>query len=573
MTREPGCSTRWAPTEAFGTAIRVELDVLTDTLDAVGDLLMAEAVHQAVLGNSERAAAALDALDRQGPIPDISVVRTPRTGTSISHRVIVELGRDRPDVAWRRRSDIRSTAEPRVDAWVASVLGDPAGYRFAAEVVVPGAPDPSDPDAGVTDQVVDTVTVTLADLGMSALSSVASIQSGDKERTEFEHRLELEFLAAASLPDGARLRPLPGPGPDAPAGTVGLADFLATAAATMDLLGSARPADVADLAHPSVHSVTGVDVAELSGRVDAVAAAVDAIASVDPATLGGFTDAALADLIEGAAELGIRGTIPTSGERVHLEQIAASAIGQAMTRAAHAAEHDGHAGGDGLNAVRALLAQMGALLGAHIPIVPLVDLSDSVSGPIDLSAADPATTGSDPLAAATWLHRHAPVRPGVERLWVVLADAESRGVEIDPTQLVPVQLPHRPGAEWVGLDQELASDAADTSIVMLRAPDRRKLVVPFAGLVVDQWAEQVPGDTEATGVSFHFDAPARGRPRPHCWPSIPTPKPNDGANRSCSTSSTRPPASLGCALSTSTTSPPPVACCPPPTWRSAWSRS
>ena len=44
------------------------LDELVDTVDAVGDLALAEIVHQVVLGNPARAGATLDALSR-GLVP------------------------------------------------------------------------------------------------------------------------------------------------------------------------------------------------------------------------------------------------------------------------------------------------------------------------------------------------------------------------------------------------------------------------------------------------------------------------------------------------------------------------
>lgn len=494
------------------TAIRAELETLADALDAVGDLLMAESVHQAVLGNADRAAAALDALDRQSPIPDVSVVRTPRSGPGISHRVLIELDRDRPDTSWPRTPDTRSAAEPRVDAWVSHVLGDPAGYRFAADVVVAGTPDPAQPDAPVPDRTVDTVVVTLADLGMSALSSVLSIQGGDQEMSEFERRLQLEFLAAATLPEGARLVPRPGAGAGARADAVGLHEFLATASAIVSLLGAARPADVADLAHPTLDVAPGVDLDELRARVAAAFAAVAAVADTDPASLAAMSDSALGALLQRAADLGVRSAIPVSGERRHLEELAAGAIAQAVRRRSNADEHAGSAAGSGVvAAVRALTAQMGALLGTHLPVVPIVEVPTDVAGPLGQSMADPALAG--PLAATTWLHRHAAVRPAVERLWVVLAGAEARGAGVDAAQLVASQLPHRPGTPWVGLDGPLPDDPPDTSIVVLRSPEAAGVGARFAGLSIDQWAEQVPGASETTGVSFHFDAPGARPPQ------------------------------------------------------------
>ncbi len=55
-----------------------ELDQLASFYDAVCDVMVAEAVHQNMLGNNERAGAVLAALDRQGVPPRMEFVRAPR---------------------------------------------------------------------------------------------------------------------------------------------------------------------------------------------------------------------------------------------------------------------------------------------------------------------------------------------------------------------------------------------------------------------------------------------------------------------------------------------------------------
>ena len=60
---------------------------LLDVHDALADLALAEGVHQAVLGNYDRAAATLDATRRARFPPEPEVVRTPRSGIALTHRV------------------------------------------------------------------------------------------------------------------------------------------------------------------------------------------------------------------------------------------------------------------------------------------------------------------------------------------------------------------------------------------------------------------------------------------------------------------------------------------------------
>ncbi len=83
----PGC--RRAPARE-GQAIEAELRALDDAVDALADLLVAESVHQLVQGNAARAGATVDALSR-GDVapPEVEVARTPRSGTAVTHRLLV----------------------------------------------------------------------------------------------------------------------------------------------------------------------------------------------------------------------------------------------------------------------------------------------------------------------------------------------------------------------------------------------------------------------------------------------------------------------------------------------------
>ncbi|HTJ74975.1 MAG TPA: hypothetical protein VL337_06385 [Acidimicrobiales bacterium] len=93
--------------------------------DAVADLLLSEAVHQLVLGNTSRAAAALDAIGGGEALPpEPDVVRTPLSGTALTHRLLVVVPEPRPAVAgWAGAP--RAAAEPALEAWAQGALGPP----------------------------------------------------------------------------------------------------------------------------------------------------------------------------------------------------------------------------------------------------------------------------------------------------------------------------------------------------------------------------------------------------------------------------------------------------------------
>ena len=69
--------------------LEAELDALADSVDAVSDALMAESVYQVVRGNPLRAASTVESIaGGETPPPELEVVRTPRTGIALTHRLV-----------------------------------------------------------------------------------------------------------------------------------------------------------------------------------------------------------------------------------------------------------------------------------------------------------------------------------------------------------------------------------------------------------------------------------------------------------------------------------------------------
>jgi hypothetical protein len=101
-------------------AVLADLD---DAVDAVGDLLLAEGVHQLVGGATERAAGSVDAIARgENPPLDPDVVRTPRRGTTVAARLASVLP-SRPSTRWAGPDTGRASLSPETEAWAASLLG------------------------------------------------------------------------------------------------------------------------------------------------------------------------------------------------------------------------------------------------------------------------------------------------------------------------------------------------------------------------------------------------------------------------------------------------------------------
>ena len=478
---------------------------LDDVLDAVSDLLLAESVHQAVMGNPERSAAALDAIDKQQALPDVGVVRTPRTATGLSHRLLLLLAGDAPATGWTT-SDPRRAADPRVDAWCGAVLGRPGRFRFVAEV--------RDADG----RVLQTLTARLPALKLSALSTVLACASAGSASTELEHRLALHFGTQVTAADAAEIVLLD----DAPAGAgatvLGLRDLLDLGAEIQQLLSSGRQADARTLLPDTERADAGLDLADLESRADAaVAALAAAVNGLEALTVDSDPDD-MVDALLAAAAAGAPGAVP--GAEPPFEQVSRvaaagrrslDALTAADTEFATTTHEDAAVAAHHLERIRAVMGQGFPVVGRFRLPAPATGAEDFRAS-LAASTADPLLLGEDGAdGAAAWLTMHAPVRPSVARLAEVLEGAEMLGGGLGLTDLHVAQLPHRPGGAWVGRPFDVPPPP--TTSLVVHAAARPAYDKPLTGLVLDQWTEAIPSDTETTGVSFHFDAPGARAPQ------------------------------------------------------------
>jgi hypothetical protein len=116
-----------AAASAAGLAIKKEVDRIANMEDAAADLALAEAVHQTVKGNFDRAAGNLNAYSK-GTIPPVpEVARTPRRGNQLTHRFALHL-----DPGATATGSPLAVAEPAIAAWLENLL--PAPDQIAVEV-------------------------------------------------------------------------------------------------------------------------------------------------------------------------------------------------------------------------------------------------------------------------------------------------------------------------------------------------------------------------------------------------------------------------------------------------------
>ncbi|MFE5396186.1 hypothetical protein ACFQ9U_16710 [Streptomyces sp. NPDC056568] len=115
-------------------AVTPLLEDLADALDAVGDLVLAESVHQLVGGNPIRAGLTADTLGRGEDVPDtFRVLRTPHRARALTHRtaVLLPAGPTGP-TGWP--GDPVAALHPELESWVAHLLGPAAGWALGGRL-------------------------------------------------------------------------------------------------------------------------------------------------------------------------------------------------------------------------------------------------------------------------------------------------------------------------------------------------------------------------------------------------------------------------------------------------------
>ena len=496
-------------------AVIEELDRLDAAVDAVSDALVAEGVHQAVRGNPERAAAALDTVTRgESAPPELDVTRTPRSGVGLTHRVLILLGDDTSEDAWPASAESpRALAEPRLDAWAGRLLGDPARVRCTVEYR----------DAA-SDKLIASIDVRFADLGLSPLDVVQAAQAQGSPSAELEQRIAYHAARdrPAGVPEGAEELLRFARGDDWDSADLSFTEFLEVAHAAAKVLGGARPADARELSLPQDAVATGLDADELRTRADRAVQQLrerhdetrrlaDANAP-DP-------DAMRAALLALAA-FGIPGAVPRSATseapetRDALRDQCRSAA-DAVTRRVDAAERVAAAFDPDTATIDATVAhhveRLTAVFGRAFRVLPRFTVRDATE--LRQSFADRnGLQGDDSQAVVGWFHRAARVRDGVARLARLALYTEALGTE--PLDLRVGQLPHVPSERWVALPPPQGASIPGGRVSFVgQVRDSIDLDEPLAGLVVDEWNEVVPNARETTAVTFNADEPGARAPQ------------------------------------------------------------
>jgi hypothetical protein len=522
-----------------------------DIADSVGDLLMAEGVYQIAQGNFDRASAAMAVADKQTIPIEPEINKTPRGGASYTQRLAL-LCPEPGNHNWP--DDTYSATEPRLNAWLARMLGDPARYQFSAIVQR-------------KDRIIDKVSAGLPDLGLSALSAVLSAttlsgtaDTGFRERVVAALTRKIDDLPSvtglAIEQEGAQ-------------GRLGLGDFEAIASTLRPLLDKARPItrkdlvvpeDIIEKDLPDEGEYPGVDLSEIRGRADALIQQFTALtvqlAQSDSAASLLDNVARMADFVPpvalpreiqliknpGAGEDELKAALSAMNAVVKAKLEALNPTIDASLPAPEPTPAPGHA-----QQVLHAITQIKQLLGKDFPVLPVMTLGAYATEFNQSLGNQNNLTLGKPWQISGCLPKLARVHEGVEH-FVGALNAHEALVEISrPGDFKVVQYPYSEQQIWAALPEAWRAQAmaekkvpeelhdylkkqnASYQDINRLAPKLALLLHNFsdsasalnqvdgttrmAGLVFDEWAEFIPDPFQTAGISFHYDAPGARPPQ------------------------------------------------------------
>lgn len=258
------------------SAIIIEKDKLSDTLDAVKDLLTSESVYQLVQGNFERAGALVNAI-KDAVIPAaLDVIDTPRgSHFSITNRVIINFGHvDALNIANNPWPVVimtpRAKMEPGINKWLGSIIGNPDKVVYSVSFLdALGLPRSEE-------------VWTLTQLAIQPIDFVFltgnELNTGEKDKTslsELESRIAYQYRRLHGLDDSTTVK-IEFKKPEGEAGKQTFAEILPLLRMLRSLVTDSRYLDAGDFEPHSKKSLAdknnpkALDDAELLSRVQQV---------------------------------------------------------------------------------------------------------------------------------------------------------------------------------------------------------------------------------------------------------------------------------------------------------------
>jgi hypothetical protein len=508
-----------------------EIDRMADSLDALGDIAISESVFQIVQGNHVRAAAMVSSLAQGRNIPDPQIVETPRTGTIVTQRVLLNLI---PQITfakpsgWDTAATPRSKAEPSLNNWLGGIMGKSTDIRFVINY--------KEPDSATTQ-----MELSVADLEIQPLDFlfIAADETGFKQFIGFTFLQNNAVASEKALVTvdfkmrksawGAEIR------------TISELDHFLKQLRTILLQTQVAGAEhFVTAGAPLNESNPGNhDIAQLKSRAE------QSLADLEQSVGNLLSDGFIKNLLEAkvileapndvfsvaqfklmksfllsAGQFGIANTVPAIVfEKANdLKEVSAPYLQQTATAFKQVKEKIKQAKKNleklksskfDYQRLNIYTDAVRTIFGKVFPVLPIYqsDNQSVLAAQLNLAPDKDILRHARPLAMSEWLQGIGRVRPRMGALEMIDLSLSAQDQGID---LQPVQLKYNDNDYWLGAEYPKTFTALEDKLsVVLINPDRWKsaAVQPQTGLVLDEWIEIIPAKEETTGIVINYDQP------------------------------------------------------------------
>ena len=517
-------------------AIIKEIDQMADAFDALGDVAISESVYQIVQGNHVRAAAMLSSLGDGTLMPEPQVVNTPRTGTVVTHKVLLHIQPTvNAPVDWAATMTPRAKAEPSLNHWIGEKIGSPENVRCLVKRVD-------------NDQVLS---ITLNELNIQPID-LLFLLSGNREignpnlldLITYQLRLRDAISSEVGLQCLYRARD--------DAWEKEVLSFYQLELLLMqvkELTHEARPIGYTDMSlpadEPDIDNPDKIDWASFQPRVNLIIGdakqfcnILEAFIVAHPVLTSDSHFNKAYDHLVTAGNYGVTNLlaeISRSKDEQESEMLLPrleKALELLKKRIEKAQEHQAKVEQlvNTQQKVTALVTAAKAILGESFTIIPQYQNPDTavLQAQLDLPATESLLRNSQCIFPMDeWLQGIADVRSKMYAL--EMFNLVSKSIQVPLKPLAPIQLPYQEGDYWLGMDYPIdyLNDEDKLSLVFAD-PALAVSGVQQTGLVLDEWVEIIPNQQETTGIAFHYDQPDATPPQTILLAT--SPKPVTGNN-------------------------------------------
>jgi predicted nucleic acid-binding Zn-ribbon protein len=541
-------------------AIKAEKDRLSDSLDAIKDLLISESAYQVVQGNFDRTGAVLNSMkDIQVP-PEIDVINTPRSSQfTFTNRVTLHFENlDPANPASNPWAPVQMTPraiiEPGLNKWLGESIGSPDNIICRVAHL-----DEEDNELGSEN-------TELGDLELQAIDFMYLIGNElGGGATEIETRIAYLYKTNHGLDDTAKIK-IEFSKPEGLAGKITMAQILPFVKMLKSLIIDSKALDAEDFEPSSKESTKdknnpkGYDLTDIAGRVqdayDALNNVLNELKQIDiSATINAVV---VSKLVDAAAELQnnnlsfadvsfIFNNTEVNELQIILNKISNYGVSDAFPKLVNALEDetkiilleqgvsilrilqknlDGAklkideavAETDSNNKVKLYIEAAKFIFGGQFNILPLFyynNEADIISSNNDRNQLLKYAKNNLNMEFPSdeWLNNTAHVRQKLQKWEMVRTLCET--LSDQENESLPVQLPYRDKDSWLAVEfpetDELTNKPFqimhDTISIVAHGASAFSAGSKQSGLLIDDWTEVIPAEDEVTGITFNYNQP------------------------------------------------------------------